>query len=114
MKALAALAVLPTALLFAVPAHADDNDRAFLMVLDQSGISYSSSAYAINTGHQVCNAIDGGSTLMHEVDVLYRTTDASFTSDMAGSFVGDSIASYCPWDRHLIDAETSSGTGQIA
>jgi len=82
--------------LAAPTAHADAVDDNFLAALTAKGINFASPQAAILAGHQVCDELDlGRQTSDVATDV---TRNSTLDGDHAGSFVGASVAAFCP--RH--------------
>ncbi|WP_407687173.1 DUF732 domain-containing protein [Mycobacterium sp. HUMS_1102779] len=85
------------ALLFAVPAAADQVDDAFVAALQKRGIVFPSDAAAIAAARNVCAGLDNGQTPAGLTLALAKTTFLSARD--AGYFIGASVASYCPQYR---------------
>ncbi|AUX81986.1 hypothetical protein SEA_FRANKIE_60 [Mycobacterium phage Frankie] len=96
LAAVAAGAVLAGASIgFAANADADSViDDAYLMTLDERGITYPSPAYAINTGHQVCALLDAGAHWTQVATLIARNSTIDVND--AAYLVGASMAAYCP------------------
>ncbi|AVP42353.1 hypothetical protein SEA_PIPER2020_55 [Mycobacterium phage Piper2020] len=102
LAAVAAGAVLAGASIgFAAHADADSViDDAYLMTLDERGITYPSPTYAINTGHQVCALLDAGAHWSQVATLIARNSTIDVND--AAYLVGASMAAYCP--EHAADA----------
>ena len=94
------VAVPLAALLFAVPAAADQTDDAFVAALQKRGIVLPSADAAVAAAHNVCAALDKGQTPGGLTLSLARNMGLSVRD--AGYFIGASVASYCR--EHRSDA----------
>jgi hypothetical protein len=89
-------------------AHADINDRAYLMALDRQGIETSvDPTDYINIGHDVCDMLDGGAQPLTAVYTIVRSAEKNdlpvlSSAYNAGFVVGAAVAAYCPQYRSLI------------
>ncbi|MEO6880208.1 MAG: DUF732 domain-containing protein [Mycobacteriaceae bacterium] len=76
-------------------------DVDFLARLNARGIVTPSAATRAAGGHNVCDQLEGGSTLTAEanklLDAPYRYWDA-----LAGYFVGEAVTVYCPQYSYLL------------
>ena len=100
--ALIAAAVLSTGV-----ARADVNDDAFVKVITDRGIAYTSEAKLIAAGHAVCDSRAQGYTEMQIVSLIVTKTQLTDAHD-AGYFVGAAEAAYCPQFAGL-DVAPNSG-----
>lgn len=101
---LCAILLAAAALLPAPSASADPTDDAFIAALENYGIDVNDRDSAIAHGHGVCAALDRGQD--SSVVALKVIKDPKLnisTRRQAGFFVGDSVASYCPQYRGLVD-----------
>lgn len=72
-------------------------DRAFLSVLDDEDIFYSSKSAAYDMGHTICEGFDANlSPALIVLAMKNADTDASYTDRQIGILIGASIGAYCP------------------
>jgi hypothetical protein len=89
----------PAAASPAAPAPSDTaqqpaiQDAAFLLALDNQGISYASPDAAINVGHTVCTAYEGGSTTLQ---IATAMDGHGYSADQEGFIIGAAASAYCP------------------
>ena len=70
------------------------SDLAYLAVLDDNSITYTSEDFAIDMGHEICGAMDSGASIY---DVAVALEDYSSLSDYDnGVVIGAAIGAYCP------------------
>lgn len=67
-------------------------DLAFIAVLDDRGIEYSSEEQAIEVAHSVCTALAAGATF---ADLIVAAGDV-YSMEDTGFIIGASIGGYCP------------------
>ncbi|AIM40999.1 hypothetical protein PBI_SQUIRTY_52 [Mycobacterium phage Squirty] len=98
VAAAAAGAVLAgTGIGFAARAGADPvTDTAYLMTLDERGISYPTDDYAIQAGQYVCSLLDSGAHWSRVAALITR--ESGLPIDDSAYMVGASIAAFCPWN----------------
>ncbi|AWN02649.1 hypothetical protein SEA_XAVIA_47 [Mycobacterium phage Xavia] len=98
LAAVAAGAVLAgTGIGYAARAEADPvTDTAYLMTLDERGISYPTDDYAIQAGHYVCSLLDSGAHWSRVAALITR--ESGLPINDAAYIVGAATAAYCPWN----------------
>jgi Protein of unknown function (DUF732) len=96
-SAISAVLLSATALLFAAPASADQNDDVFVGALQRHGITFSDRNAAIAAGHNMCAGLDKRQTPRSLVLNVVEATDLSAKD--AGYLLGASVAYYCPQYR---------------
>ncbi|HEY5854003.1 MAG TPA: DUF732 domain-containing protein [Aldersonia sp.] len=70
------------------------SDLAYLAVLDDYAITYTSEDFAIDMGHEICYSMDQGASIY---DVAVALEDYSSLSDHDnGVVIGAAIGAYCP------------------
>src|SRR5262245_56577445 len=94
-RLLAAAALTTAALVTAAPASASPEDDAFIQTITQQGITFPSADYAISTGHEVCDLIDGGRAPESVAQEISGNSGLGVND--TGFFVGAAIGVYCPW-----------------
>jgi hypothetical protein len=95
MKVLPLLASVVAFVGFAVPAHADPGDDAFLAALTKAGISYQSPDKAIKAGQKVCDLANSGTSQLDIVRDI-RDLNPAFTMTSAAKFANAAASVYCP------------------
>lgn len=73
-------------------------DEVFLEVIGRAGLPKSKSS--ISAGKSTCEALDAGNTIDDVISIALE----HFTPQQAGTFVGASIAAYCPNYEAALDA----------
>ncbi|QAY16028.1 hypothetical protein SEA_PURGAMENSTRIS_45 [Mycobacterium phage Purgamenstris] len=98
VAATAAVAVLAgTGVGYAARAEADPvTDTAYLMTLDERGISYPTDDYAIQAGHYVCTLLDSGAHWSRVAALITR--ESGLPIGDSAYIVGAATAAYCPWN----------------
>jgi hypothetical protein len=98
--AAAAITAAPlVAITSAAGAYADAdtiNERAFVEVLSQHGISYSSEDAALAVGYATCNALDAGATPRMIVREGVRAAAGFYTRSQVEYITGAAVAAFCP------------------
>lgn len=89
-------------------ARADINDDAFVQVITEKGITYTSEANLIAAGHAVCDTRSQGYTEMQIVHEVVAHTELD--SYNAGYFVGAAEAAYCP---QFVGTEVAPNSGPL-
>lgn len=91
-----------TMIAMAAPAHADNtdggnagNDQAFLVALQQAGLTYQDPDSAVAAGKKVCDLVGGGMTGVDIVKNLQQY-NPGFAGDGAAKFTGIAAEAYCP------------------
>ena len=79
----------------AVPAHADDNDVAFLTSLQAAGITYPDPSRAIAAGKWVCQAVGQGRQMVDVVKSI-QAENSGLRGDNAARFTAIAANVYCP------------------
>ncbi len=77
----------------AAPSDKQVNDLAFIAVLNQHKIKYSSREAVITLAHTVCDARKSGNT---EVVIALTIAEKGYTPEDAGYIVGAAESAYCP------------------
>ncbi len=75
-------------------AHADAADNTFTAALSSKGINFASPQAAIIAGHEVCDELDLGRTLVQVATDV--TKNSNLDGYHAGYFVGLAVSTYCP------------------
>jgi hypothetical protein len=76
-------------------AHADGNDQAFLVALQQAGLTYQDPDRAVAAGKKVCDLVDGGMTGVEIVKNL-QEYNPGFAGNGAAKFTAIAAEAYCP------------------
>lgn len=98
------LLLIPAGLWLAPIVHADTiDDQAYISVLDDNGVYYSSEQAAIDTAHAICNAFDAGRSFRQ---VLHAAVTGGFTQTDAASEIGAAIGIYCAENAYVLRAGT--------
>jgi hypothetical protein len=91
------LASAAAAISTAAPAYADvdGNDQAFLVALNQAGLTYLNPDRAIAVGKTVCNLVDQG---MPGVEIVKNLQELNpgFEDNGAAKFTAIAASAYCP------------------
>jgi hypothetical protein len=97
MRLVLAVASVAAVIGTAVPANADidDTDQAFLVALQQAGLTYQDPDRAIAVGKKVCDLVDGG---MAGAEIVKHLQDYNpgFAGDGAAKFTAIAAEAYCP------------------
>ena len=97
MKRTVALLAATLSLIVIPPAHADDNDNAFLDALHKRGIQNSKGDQGlINMGHKICGLLAQGRSMDSIVNMAQSHERNGMTDDDVRFLVRTSAASYCP------------------
>lgn len=87
------LLLIPAGICLAPIVHADPlEDGAYISVLDDHGVYYSSEQAAINTAHAICDAFDAGVSFRQ---VLHAAIRAGMRQTDAANEIGAAIGIYC-------------------
>ncbi|ULE32080.1 DUF732 domain-containing protein [Mycobacterium sp. IDR2000157661] len=97
---IAAAAVALAALGSAATAAATSVDDAFIDVISERGIAFTSADAAVEAGLVVCSLVDDGATPVEAAEIVDE--ESGLSAPNAGFFVGASIASFCPEYGDLI------------
>jgi hypothetical protein len=89
------LPVVAATIGLAAPAHADNNDQAFLADLDNAGIHYRDSGQAVTAGQTVCSLKADGVTDDDLVSNL-AAQNPGFAQEKAAKFATLATNDYCP------------------
>jgi hypothetical protein len=104
MRLLPVLTSVAALIGMAAPAHADDDDQAFLAALTKAGITYRSPDSAIAAGKKVCDLANAGTSQM-EILRDVRDMNPGFTLGSAAKFTQAAASVYCP--NRLSDSGTA-------
>jgi Protein of unknown function (DUF732) len=97
MKRTAALVTAALSFMVIPPAHADNNDTAFLDALHNRGIQNSKGDPGlINMGHKICGLLGQGRSMDSIVSMSQSHERNGMTDDDVRFLVQTSAASYCP------------------
>ena len=97
MKRTAVLLSAALTLMVVPPAHADNNDTAFLDALHNRGIQNSKGDQGlINMGHKICGLLAQGRSMDSIVNMAQSHERNGMTDDDVRFLVRTSAASYCP------------------
>lgn len=105
------LCIIWAAVALASEAAADTTDDAFLAALEQEGISGTSDAALIESGHAVCRAIDAAEVQFPDAEgkdiflslVEYVSDESELGLEDSAYFVGVSIGAYCRDNTYIVD-----------
>jgi hypothetical protein len=98
------LLLIPAGLWLAPIVHAGPlEDAAYISVLDDFGVYYSSEQAAIDTAYSICAAFDAGASFRR---VLHAALAAGFTQTDAASEIGAAIGIYCIEHADLLQPRT--------
>lgn len=81
------------------PASADAdtvNELAFIMALDDEGITYSTEDNALALGYATCEAFDAGAGLLQVVSAGVSGSEGYYSAGEVSYITGASIAAFCP------------------
>lgn len=97
MRLLLAVASVAAVIGTAAPANADvdDTDQAFLVALQQAGLTYQDPDRAIALGKKVCDLVDGGMAGAEIVKNL-QGNNPGFAGNGAAKFTAIAAEAYCP------------------
>ena len=100
MRLVLAVASVAAVIGAAAPANADidGTDQAFLVALQQAGLTFQDPDRAIAVGKKVCDLVDGGMTGAEIVKNL-QDLNPGFQGDGAAKFAAIADTAYCP--QHL-------------
>lgn len=100
MNRLLILAAFGALIVAAAPtARADTiDDMAFLQVIDEQGIGYTSATAVIAAGHEVCADLAQGYSVGDVIRHIFIVTPLSL--DNAAFFTGAATGAYCPRFAH--------------
>lgn len=90
---------IATAIIAAAPAGADAetlDEIAYITVLDEQGIYYSSEDAAIALGYGTCSALDAGATVPMVIMAGIDGADGFYSDYEVGYITGAAIAAFCP------------------
>jgi uncharacterized protein DUF732 len=97
MRLVLAVASVAAVIGAAAPANADadDTDRAFLVTLQQAGLTYQDPDRAVAVGKKVCDLVDGG---MAGAEIVKNLQDYNpgFAGNGAAKFTAIAAEAYCP------------------
>jgi hypothetical protein len=98
------LLLIPAGLWLAPIVHAGPlEDVAYISVLDDNGVYYSTEQAAIDTAHAMCNAFDGGASFRQ---VLQAAMLAGMRQTDAANEIGAAIGIYCAQHADLLRPRT--------
>ena len=109
IAASAALAI-GAAISTAIPAQADVMTDAYLMVLDEQGITFPSDGVAIAAGFEVCDHLDMGLTALETATEVYN--QSGLNPYDSGFLVGAAISAFCPEYNYMIPSSATASNNK--
>jgi hypothetical protein len=90
-------------------ANADVNDDAFIQVINEKGISYTTEEKLIAAGHAVCDARNQGYTEIQVINAIVTATELDQSN--TAYFVGAAETAYCP--QYVLNNDPQPNDGPL-
>lgn len=78
-------------------------ELAFISVLDDEGIYYSSEDAALTVGYGICDAFDSGASFWQVVAAGVSATEGGYSAGDVGFITGVSVGAFCPEYAYIIE-----------